>query len=131
MMHPGKIMAFAAAILLTACHSATAEVNTAASLAEPVREAIACPAQTFEEFLQEFAADEKIRDGFTAAQVQVTDWRNADEPSEGTKVQQVQKADYRDFTLRFKNGAFHNIAADGTVDQEPQDVQVIKEGDGY
>lgn len=90
-----------------------------------------CPASDFASFLRAFASDERVRDRFTASVVLVTDWRNVDEPSEGTEVTPVAKADYRDFTLRFQNGAFHNVAADGSVDPQPQDVKIVQDGSGY
>lgn len=78
--------------------------------------ALVCPGKNFASFLQAFAADDQVRDRFTAPEVLVTDWRNPNETQEGTQVTQVKKNEYRDFTLRFKQGAFHNIDADGSMD---------------
>lgn len=103
-------------------HSSTSGANAFASK---------CPGKDFTSFLQAFASDERIRDRFTAPVVLVTDWRNVDEPSDGTKTVPVARADYRDFTLRFENGAFHDIAADGSIDPRPQEVKVVPQGNGY
>lgn len=109
----------------------SSDAATSGSRASPVVESPPCPAQTFEEFLQAFAADDQVRDRFTAAEVLVTDWRDPNETQEGTEVTAVAKADYRNFTIRYQNGAFHDVAPDGTVDPEPTDVEIVRSGDSY
>lgn len=93
--------------------------------------ALVCPGKNFASFLQAFAADDQVRDRFTAPEVLVTDWRNPNETQEGTQVTRVKKTEYRDFTLRFKQGAFHNIDADGSMDPSPESIKVIQEGKNY
>jgi hypothetical protein len=90
-----------------------------------------CPAERFESFLHVFAADERIRERYTAPLVVVTDWRNVDEPTGGTVEMQVARNEYRGFTLRSRNGRFHNVAADGTVDPDPVAVAVDQDGPDY
>jgi hypothetical protein len=90
-----------------------------------------CPAQRFEPFLHLFAAGERIRERYTAPFVVVTDWRTVDEPTEGTVEIKVPRNEYRGFTLTSRNGRFHNVAADGTVDPDPVAVAVNQEGPDY
>jgi hypothetical protein len=87
-----------------------------------------CPAKDFGSFLQAFAADETVRNKFTARMVRVTDWVDPNETSEGTKTIEVPRSEYRDFSLRYKDGNFHHVSPAGKIDQEPVQVLVKQKG---
>lgn len=143
-MRQQTVWMLVAAILLAACDSTTTGtaasrdadtaqgVITAVSVAEPLPDAVACPAQTFTEFLKHYAGDERIRDTFTMPTVSVVDFRNPDEPTEGTKILNVPKRQYEGFYLTHREDGFHVVDSAGGVDPTPVDISVEQSGaDGF
>lgn len=90
-----------------------------------------CPGYDFLSFLQAFAADDAMRVKFTMPSVLVTDWRDPNETQDGTTVTGVEKTDYRGFTLRYRDGEFHDVGPDGIVDPQPSKVTTAKRGNDY
>lgn len=128
------------ALTLTACAAQSRDPQQAvtpstASVAEmdssPVV-GIACPGRNFPEFLQRFASEDAIQDAYTSEHVVVADYENPDDLEESAVVnKQVPKSQYKDFSLRYEDGAFHNVDAAGEVDPAPLDVMIEKRGDDY
>lgn len=117
-------------LLLAACGAtpAGASAQPGATADSPMP----CPGRSFPEFLKRFAGDEKTRLAFTAEQVAVVDYKDPDsiEQSE-TVITNVPKSDYNDFTLKYADGAYHNIDAANAVDPSPVNIQIEKRGTDY
>ncbi len=90
-----------------------------------------CLGKDFPTFLRVFAADDHAREQYTMPVVFVTDWKNPNETSEGTIKKPVPRQQYRDFSLKYINGAFHEINSAGDVDSAVEDVQIQQKGANY
>jgi hypothetical protein len=126
----GNAALLGTSLLLSACGSTTAggSVSANASTYAPAP----CPGRSFEEFLQSFASDEKTRSTFTADQVSVTDYRNPDALEQSdTVTTKVSKSEYRDFTLKYADNAYHNVDAAGAMDPAPVNIEIERRGPDY
>lgn len=137
-MYPAKSIGLIVVVALAACTApsndtpASTPTTTSAASETPKNIGVACPEQTFEEFLKHYAADEHMRDAFSMPNVSVVDFKNPDEPVEGTKVINVPRAEYEGFYLRHRDDGFHVVDSAGNVDPNPVDVSVEKSGaDNY
>ena len=144
---PMALAVFVCCVGLTAC-TQTADPNSSGaappasaaatggpdqgdSTALPASARSGCPASDFKAFLQAFAADPAIRSHYTADTVAVTEWKNVDETELGTQVVAVPRTSYDGFSLAFRNGAFHHVAADGSVDPAVENPAITKTGSGF
>ena len=89
-----------------------------------------CPGADFASFLKSFSADKELRRKFTAPTVAVTDWKDIDDTNQGVETVSVSSSDYRDFSLRYLDGAFHHASADGSIDGAPLEVQIKPQAGG-
>ena len=110
--------------------AATRGLQPAAPPAVPASAKPGCPAADFEAFLQAFAADSAIRSRYTADTVAVTEWKNVDETELGTQAVAVPRSSYDGFSLAFRNGAFHHVAADGSIDPAIEIPAITPTGSG-
>jgi hypothetical protein len=113
------------AVVADASHGSMSKITNTSS------PSLSCPGKDFATFLQTFAADDQVRDQFTAPEVLVTDWRDVNETQEGTQVTAVAKSAYSGFTLRYRDGVFHDISPDGAIDPNPVKVEVSEQGAEY
>lgn len=122
-----------AAVLLGACQAQAPSTSITPSHSARVVEgrAMDCPSKDFATFLKAFATDDDLRHRFTASRVLVTDWQNPDEPQQGTQVIRVTGSEYTGFTLRYRNGGFHDLGPDGTLSPHASQVSVSRRGDSY
>lgn len=134
-MKYGSIATMLIVSSVSACEIKTMETTSPAAEASTVLPITAsqmgndeCPASTFEEFLKRYASDELVRDTFTMPTVSVVDFKNPDEPVEGTKIIGVPKEQYEGFDLVHRDDGFHVVDSAGGVDPNPVDVSVGKKG---
>lgn len=90
-----------------------------------------CPASNFRDFLEAFAGDAATRERYTADPIDVVDWKDVDETELGTHVVPTARASYRGFTLTYRDGRFHHVAADGSVDPASETPRIEPSGDGF
>lgn len=119
-------------VIASACARQPAPA-AAASAAGPQRAtpSPSCPAKDFAGFLRAFASDDRVRVEYTAPLVKVTEWVDASvvDPVEATNS--VPKAEYKGFTLKFIDGAFRHLDADGKPYGAPVNVAVAPQGSNY
>lgn len=133
-MCPAKSIGLIVAVTLAACtapsNDTPASTPTTSSSESGTGKAIgvACPEQTFEGFLKQYAADEQVREAFTMPILSVVDFRNPDEPVEGTRVINVPRTEYEGFHLRHRDDGFHVVDSAGEVDPIPVDINVEQSG---
>ncbi len=98
-----------------------------------------CPSQNFTRFLAAYSSDRAVRNQFTLPEIQVEKLVN-DEEGFRTKTVSIPKAEYRDFTLAYRNGVFYNMLGDGSgirltvsTDSRPKSgrLNIIKQGNDY
>lgn len=101
---------------------------------KPAAQATSCPATNFRDFLKKFASDKTIQFSYTLPLVAVTDYvdpAGGGGDSEATITKQVPREKYRDFTLKYERGAFHNVDSTGDVDSAPENVKIETKGPSY
>ena len=69
-MHPGKIVCFAVAILLVACHPSTTGTQAAIAAESTTPVAQQCPSQDFEKFLISYIGNSDVQKQFTSRPLQ-------------------------------------------------------------
>lgn len=89
--------------------------------------AAACPSRDFDQFLAKFASDPQLARQFTAPLVKVVELRS---DSDGDVPQPVYMlaTKYDGFDLRYRDGAYHYVDADGKVDSASMKLNVTKQG---
>lgn len=51
--------------------------------------------------------------------------------SDATTVLMIPRIEYRQFTLRYADGAFHHASSDGSIDPDTQQIKVENRGADY
>lgn len=129
-----KIIGTAITALLAGCEGAHSQVSTPSidTKSAAASQDEACPGRSFDEFLRRFASDERIRDEYTMPSVAVAEYEDPSSPEESAiGIRQVPKAEYADFTLKYLDGAYHNVDASGLVDPAPVEVSIERLGLDY
>ncbi len=86
-----------------------------------------CPSHDFDSFLKAFAADERIKQAFTAPVVKVAELGGG-EDGDDTVFVYVLSSNYTGFNVGFVGNAFHYIDASGSSDAAPLDLKVQSQG---
>lgn len=133
-----KLSIFSMLTLLVACSCSSGTPPapsprraTPASAPTPTPAIAPCPATDFPHFLQAFASDERVRAAYTAPLVQVTDWVDVDETERGTATASVPREKYRDFHLRYRDGAYVHVERDEAPEPIPVAPRLTARADGY
>jgi hypothetical protein len=117
----------------------SAEFTRKRSEAQVSETSARCPSQNFTRFLAAYSSDKTIRDQFTLPEIQVEQLVD-DEQGFRTKTVTIPKAQYRDYTLAYRNGLFYNMLGGGsgirlTVSPETKPksgrLNIIKQGEDY
>ncbi len=98
-----------------------------------------CPSQNFTQFLAAYSSDRAVRRQFTLPEIQVATLINDDQGFR-TRTISVPKAQYRDFTLAYRNGVFYNTLGGGSgirltvsPDSRPKSgrLNIVKQGEDF
>ncbi len=98
-----------------------------------------CPSQNFTQFLAAYSSDGTVRNQFTLSEIQVEQLVNDDQGFR-TKTVSIPKAQYRDFTLAYRNGVFYNMLGGGSgirltvsTDSKPKSgrLNIVQQGENY
>ncbi len=137
------LLTFSISLQLVACQQHASQSSTTnanlghaaeAGQSTPLGKAASCPAKDFDAFLKKFASDKKIQLAYTLPLVSVVDYLESGGgggDSEATKKTRIPREKYRDFTLKYENGAFHNVDPVGDVDSAPENVKIEMKGPNY
>ncbi len=98
-----------------------------------------CPSKNFIQFLAAYSSDRTVRNQFTLPEIQVEQLVNDDQGFR-TKTVSIPKAQYRDFTLAYRNGVFYNMLGGGSgirltvsTDSKPKSgrLNIVQQGENY
>ncbi len=98
-----------------------------------------CPSQNFTQFLATYSSDGTFRNQFTLPEIQVEQLVDDDQGFR-TRTVSVPKAQYRDYTLAYRNGVFYNMLGGGSgirltvsTDSKPKSgrLNIVKQGENY
>ncbi len=126
-----KVFVLAIACGVSACNGHA--IGESPTVAPAVSSATAaCPANTFNNFLEEFASNPQVREAHTAPSVAVVDYRDPNALDDRSLITlQTPREEYRDFTLSHDVRGFHHVDSTGEVDPAPVDVQIQQRGADY
>lgn len=83
--------------------------------AAPATAAAACPSGDFDAFLQRFAADDGVREAYTAPVVEVGELYVDAQGNDAARTVYVAAGAYRDFDITYRDGAYRHVDADGAT----------------
>lgn len=91
---------------------------------ESAAAAASCGPENFDDFLRNFATDDAARARHTAPFLELGELYIDADGNDASRTVYIAAEDYRDFDLRYRDGAYHHVDASGAVDPAPLQIQV-------
>ncbi|WP_159566712.1 hypothetical protein [Budvicia diplopodorum] len=95
----------------------------------PIKQPVAqsCPSPDFDSFIQRFASDKHLQQGFTDTLVKVAQLES-DDNGDRTQFAYTLATNYDGFNIRYQNGVFHFVDYNGRVDPDDLKPEIVTVG---